>query len=151
MQSLTSFNSKSTGRLADSTAALPDQSCLPSVLSPTLSQDKPAMTFQELQSEPVPFLAPAPIPYGLQDGDTITLLLPPTTLLHLQQCSLPLSSEGSSTFSQGSAGNVKEAAEGQNRYERRQGSQKGIQRFISKKKSNVVLKQKSNSISFPPI
>lgn len=51
------------------------------------------MTFQELQSEPVPFLAPAPIPYRLQDGDTITLLLPPTTLLHLQQCSLPLSSE----------------------------------------------------------
>lgn len=63
----------------------------------------------------------------------------------------PLSSEGSSTFSQAPVGSIKEAVEGQNRYDRRQGSQKGIQNFIAKKKSNVVLKQKSNSISFPPI
>lgn len=34
--------------LADSTAALPDQSCLPPVLSCTFIQDKPAMTFQGL-------------------------------------------------------------------------------------------------------
>lgn len=89
--------------------------------------------------------------YELQDSDTINLLAtcvfskPPPCLmrpLNLQECSLPLHlREGQLHLLQGVSGhelvaNVKKAADGKNRYESRQGSQKGIQSFISKKRAS---------------
>lgn len=92
-----------------------------------------------------------------QDSDTINLLAtcvfskpPPCSRrpLNLQKSSLQI--RGEQHLLKGVSGhepvaNVKEDADGKNRYESRQGSQKGIQSFISKKEQrNVETKIKFN-------
>lgn len=119
------------------------------------------MSFQGLLSEPVLFSGN--MMYELQDCDISNLLAvctfskqPPCLMrtLNLQQRSLPLQLREQLHLLQEVSGHepvacTKKFADGKNRYESRQGSQKGIQSFISKKQHSV--ETKSSSISLPLI